>query len=155
MTRLAQVSSVEPYRLNLTWEDGTSQTADLAGLIALSRHFKVFATDPTAFAKVRVVNWGHGLEWENGLDYSAENIKRIADEQQTIDSVKLLCDFQDRFGLTNAQAGRALGYKVSQIKNFRSGTSRISHSVQVAINAMMENPVLLYAQFTSKDIHAA
>lgn len=147
MKRLAAVRTTDrPFTLLLQWDDGFEQQADLSGLIALSRHFAVFADDPDAFAKVRVINWGHGVAWENGLDYSAENLERIADEQADEDGRALIEDFQKRFKLTNEQVGRALGYKLSQVKNFKAGHTPVSPAVRIAIHTMKQEPTVLYAR---------
>jgi len=155
MTRLNKVSPLSktdaPFGLSLTWADGRAQTVDLSGLITFSRHFKVFAKSPDAFTKVSVINWGHGIEWENGLDYSAENLARIADEQPEETGPKLIATFKKRFDLTNEQVGRALGYKKSQIKNFRSGVTRVNPAVRVAIRTMLNDPTVLYARMGATD----
>jgi len=150
MTRLNNVSPLSktdtPFGLSLTWTDGRSQTIDLSGLITFSRHFRVFAKDPEAFTKVSVINWGHGIEWENGLDYSAENLARIADEQTEEAGPELIATFKKHFDLTNEQVGRALGYKKSQIKNFRNGVTRVNPAVRVAIHTMLNDPTVLYGR---------
>lgn len=146
MKRLKKVSAIGgTFILKLHWDDGGGQTADLSGLVLLSRHFKAFADEPKNFAKVKVINWGHGVEWENGLDYSTENLGRIADEQSIVDKNKLLREFQLKFSLTNEQLGRALGYKVSQVKNFKAG-AKIPAAVALATRTMTDNPTLLYAR---------
>jgi hypothetical protein len=62
------------FTLVLKWRNGTVQTVDLSGLIAESRHFRRFLDEPDTFHDVRVGNWGHGIAWSNGLDYSASNL---------------------------------------------------------------------------------
>tara|TARA_R110000751_G_scaffold45831_1_gene103658 strand:+ start:429 stop:929 length:501 start_codon:yes stop_codon:yes gene_type:complete len=147
MKRLESITVSElPFTLLLQWQTGTRQNADLSGLIALSRHFSIFADDPDAFAKVRIINWGHGIAWENGLDFSAENLARIADEQTDEDGRVLIEDFQKRFKLTNEQVGQALGYRVSQIKNFKSGHTVVSPAVRIALHTMKHDPTVLYAR---------
>ena len=139
MKRLVDVGATDtPFTLQLRWDDGVEQRADLSGVIALSRHFAVFSDDPDAFSKVRIINWGHGI--------SAENLARIADEQAEEDGRALIEDFQKRFKLTNAQVGQALGYKLSQIKNFKSGHTAVSPAVRIAIHAMKQEPTVLYAR---------
>ena len=147
MPRLKSVTALEGFILELTWDDGRRECADLSGLIAINPHFFVFSKDQDAFHKVQVINWGHGVEWENGLDYSAENLARIAAEQTTTDDAgtNLIKDFQDHYKLTNEQLGQAIGYKTSQIKNFKSG-SPIPAAVRTAIVHMNEQPTLLYAR---------
>ena len=155
MQRLKDVFETDkPFTLRLVWDDGFEQLADLSGLVALSRHFCVFADDAESFGRVTVINWGHGIAWENGLDYSAENLARIADEQAEEDGQALINDFQTRFKLTNAQVGRALGYKLSQIKNFKSGHTPVSPAVRIAIHTMKQEPTVLYARL-GKNLHSA
>lgn len=149
MKRLSTVTpSGEAFVLTLTWEDGSQQTANLSGLVNFSRHFKTFSGDPDSFNQVSVINWGHGIEWENGLDYSAENLARIANEQLDENDQTLIKDFQNQFKLTNEQTGQALGYKKSQIKNFKAGTTSLKPSTRIAIRTMIENPTVLHAIMT-------
>jgi len=71
-----------PWTINVTWVDGTMDTVDLIGLIYRSCHFRIFLDDPPAFRKVRVADFGGGIEWDNGLDYGADTMKALADEQR-------------------------------------------------------------------------
>ena len=147
MNRLKAVKSADaPFTLHLTWDNGSEQTVDLSGMIKGSRHFRVFKDDADAFNAVSVINWGHGIGWENGLDYSAENLAILVEEEAEQPNSAELIAFQKRFNLTNEQSGQALGYKVSQIKNFKSGTSLMPDAVHIAIRAMIRNPVVLYAR---------
>ncbi|MEQ9491814.1 MAG: DUF2442 domain-containing protein [Alphaproteobacteria bacterium] len=148
MRRLKDIAvcSDNPFALSLEWDDGHIERADLSGLVAANRHFRRFENNPEDFSKVRVINWGHGVEWQNGLDYSAENLARIASEQQTHDGRKVLSDFMSTFHLTAEGVARALGYSTSQIKNFKSRTSSLPSSARLAIQAMQENPTILYSR---------
>jgi len=147
--RLADVKALDGFVLELEWTDGHKNRADLSGLVMASKHFRTFADTPGDFKAVEVINWGDGIAWENGLDYSAENLLRIATMQAQHDDRTEIRDFQARFNLTNDQAGKALGYKVSQIKNFRSGHNPLPTSVRVAIRTMEEDPTILYAALAS------
>lgn len=152
MNRLKAVKPTDaPFSLLLTWDDGREQVADLSGMVAVSRHFGVFKDDPDAFNAVRVINWGHGIEWKNGLDYSAENLAMLTDEEAEQPSSAEIIAFQKRFNLTNEQSGKALGYKVSQIKNFKTGASLVPDAVHIAIRAMLRNPVVLYARLADSN----
>jgi hypothetical protein len=152
MNRLKNVKSSDaPFTLLLTWDDDSEQIADLSGMIAVSRHFSIFKKRPDEFSSVSVTNWGHGIEWENGLDYSAENLATLAEEEAERPNPDEIITFQKHFNLTNEQSGKALGYKVSQIKNFKSGTSLIPDAVHIAIRAMTRNPVVLYARLADSN----
>ena len=99
------------FSLVLSWRDGTEQAVDLSGLVAGSRHFHRFVDEPGTFRDARVVNWGHGIDWPNGLDYSAENLARIADAQAEQDDKDAFVAWQAAHRLTNEEAGTILGYK--------------------------------------------
>lgn len=133
-----------PFTLRLEWDDGAWQDADLGGLISRSRHFGAFRDDPDAFARVRVANWGHGVEWDNGLDYAAQNLARIADEQRHMDAEDFKA-WQDAMDLTNPEAGDVLGYKLAQIKNFRSGDAAIPVAVRIACRALAQDKTAFFA----------
>ncbi len=136
----------QAFCLKLIWRDGT-ETVDLSGLVAASRQFNVFAGGPDAFSKVQVDNWGHAVVWENGLDYSSENLARIANEQATKNACKMFLRWQESHDLTNDEVGDVLGDRKSQIKNFRSGASAIPNSVRMAIGAFEANPTMFYAHY--------
>jgi len=147
--RLAKATAKNGFILELEWTNGRKSRVNLSGLIMASKHFRVFANDQEAFKAIEIVNWGDGIAWENGLDYSAENLMRIATMQADQDDRLEIRDFQARFNLTNDQAGHALGYKVSQIKNFRAGHNPLPTSVKVAIRTMEDDPTILYAALAS------
>lgn len=140
-----------PFTLALRWQDGTTQTVDLSGLVAGSRHFRRFVDEPGTFRDARVINWGHGISWPNGLDYAAENLARIADEQEDRDDREEFVTWQTAHGLTNEEAGSVLGYKKSQIKNFRSGDSKIPVSVKIAMRAFDADPTMFFAHYRPGD----
>jgi hypothetical protein len=60
-----------------------------ASIIYRSRHFRAFLDDPGAFRKVKVTSFGGGVEWDNGLDYSADTLKTMADEQRPVTGADL------------------------------------------------------------------
>ena len=86
MDVLPRVKAVSPGRvpltLNVEWNDGTKSKVDMTGLVYSSRHFRVFAEDAAAFRQVKPDEFCTGIEWANGLDYSARTLKMLADEQK-------------------------------------------------------------------------
>jgi hypothetical protein len=83
LPRIKSVSAARaPWTINVTWVDGRKDRVDLTGLIHRSRHFRVFLDDPGAFRKVHMADFGGGIEWENGLDYGADTVKMLAEEQR-------------------------------------------------------------------------
>lgn len=78
LPRLQDISfGNKPYTMNIIWTDGSQGIADFYDIILDSIHFCVFLDDIEEFKKCRIINWGHGIEWENGLDFSADSIKEL------------------------------------------------------------------------------
>lgn len=148
--RLEDVAATgKPYELALTWRDGKSQTVNLGGLLAMRPRLGGMFANPEDFADVRVIAWGHGIEWANGLDCSAEMLAGIAEIQklQSSDGAALIKDWQRRHKLSAKEAGELLGYKTAQITNYRSGKSKLPAAVRIAIHAMDEDPNLFAALY--------
>jgi hypothetical protein len=55
-------------------------------------------------------------------------------------SVPLFTHWRLQLGLTQPQAGRALGYKLRQIQNFEGGQEPIPRAVQLAMLYLMDHP---------------
>ncbi len=88
MTTIARIATEPGFILVATFSgEETPRRADLTGLIARSRWFRPLADQPEAFAKVKIINRGGGLEWPvetefGNLDLSADTVLRIAQEQE-------------------------------------------------------------------------
>lgn len=75
--RIVALSRVRDFVLRAEFADGRVIEADLSGLIGRSSHFQVFADDPEAFGRFKLVHGGSGIEWENGRDFSASALARL------------------------------------------------------------------------------
>jgi hypothetical protein len=84
LPRVKAVKAGPKFTLDIEWADGRKSKADLAGLIHDSKHFRVFADDEKAFRNVKPVSWGNGIEWDNGLDFSANALKKLSDVTASI-----------------------------------------------------------------------
>lgn len=81
LPRIKTAKVMAPYTLRVAWQDGRIDTVNLEGMIA---EFAPFAPlrEPAMFATVRVMEYGDGLEWEGGFDYSADTLRQLADDQR-------------------------------------------------------------------------
>ena len=79
LPRIDKVRVERPYTLNIRWRQGGRDRVDLSDMV---NRFPPFATlkDERAFAAARVVDFGTGIEWRNGLDISAAVLHRLARE---------------------------------------------------------------------------
>lgn len=74
------VPADDDFALSVTWEDGSRSQVSLAGPV---HRLKLFAPlrDPDTFRRVRIADWGWAIEWPGGLDYSADSLWRLSQEQ--------------------------------------------------------------------------
>jgi len=146
---LPRVKSVHaarvPWTLKVTWADGTKDRVDLTGLVHRSRHFRVFLNQPGAFRKVRVADFGGGVEWENGLDYGADTLKMTADEQRPLRG-KDLSAFQSELNLTTAETAALLGLAERTVRAYR-GAKELPRSVAIALRAIRASNTVLAAHY--------
>src|SRR5215471_1886949 len=123
LPRVKRVSTARArWTLNVTWADGRKDRVDLTGLIHRSRHFRTFLDNPILFRKVRVADFGGGIEWENGLDYGADTLRTMADEQRPVTGADLVA-FESALGLTTAETAALLGLATRSVRAYRKAKS--------------------------------
>src|SRR5580658_745448 len=72
MRTIESVKATGPAELRLRWSDGAQATLDLSGW--LEKPAFAALRDPAAFAQVKIGDWGHGLEWLNGVEAGADSL---------------------------------------------------------------------------------
>ena len=144
LARLKTVKALAAGRLKLSWRDGGTAVCDLTGLIARSRALAAL-NEATVFAKAKVIDWGAGVGWPNGLDLSVQTLQRIAAEQTAFDAQSFRT-WQAEVGLSNQETADALGLTLGTIKNYRKGHA-IPPAIAVACRAMLNDPHVLAAHY--------
>lgn len=135
------------FSLAVTWDNDETTDIDLTGLVHRSKHFSRFIGDPDAFKAVRVTDWGYTLEWENGLDWPAPNLQRMANEQRAVTGADLK-QWQKQASLSNAETADVLGVTLNTIKNWRSAPGKpLPSTAQIAVRALRDNELTLAAHF--------
>ena len=146
LPRVKAVSTARaPWTLNVSWADGTKDRIDLTGLIHRSRHFRVFLDDPAAFRKVHVADFGGGIEWKNGLDYGADTIKMLADEQRPLRGTDLVA-FESQLNLSTAETAALLGLAERTVRGYRAA-ERLPQAVAIAIRTIRASNTVLAAHY--------
>ena len=143
--RIEDVKVIAPYTLVITWKNGHEDSVDMEGVI---HHYENFAPlrDPDTFASVRTINWGHGIEWENGIDYSRDSLAFLAQEQNEMTAQDMKAWQNDR-GLSNAEAADWMDVALSTWKTYITPGKRIPRPVQIAARAAADHPGLFSAHF--------
>ncbi|MEI7606689.1 MAG: DUF2442 domain-containing protein [Rhodospirillaceae bacterium] len=75
MITIVKAAALAPFRVSVTWGDGSASTLDLATTFALGGVFTPLA-DPAAFAAVKVGRRGRSLCW---LDPDGDEVDLCAD----------------------------------------------------------------------------
>ena len=146
MPRVKAVSAAKlPFVLNVEWNDGSKSRVDLTGLVHSSQHFKVFADDLDAFRKVQPDEYGVGIEWANGLDYSANTLKALADEQKPM-SGKYLELFEKLLKLSTEETAHLMKVDRRTILNWRQ-SNKLPVAVGIAIRRFQSDPTAFAAHY--------
>ena len=146
LPRIKSVSaSRTPWTLNVTWADGTKDRVNLTGLIHRSRHFRVFLDNAAEFRKVYLSAFGGGIEWRNGLDYGADTLKMMADEQRPVSGRDLVA-FQSALNLSTAETAALLGLAERTVRAYRRARW-LPQSVAIAIRAIRASHTVLAAHY--------
>lgn len=146
LPRIKSVSAArQPWTLSVTWADGTKDRVDLTGLIYQSRHFRVFLDNPTAFRRVHLADFGGGVEWENGLDYGADTLRMMADEQRPMTGADLIT-FESQFDLSTAETAALLGLAERTVRAYRT-VKEVPQSIAIAIRTIRASKTVLAAHY--------
>ena len=145
LPRIKSVTARASWTLHVTWADRKKDQIDLTGLIHRSRHFRVFLNQPSAFRKIHVADFGGGIEWENGLDYGADTLKMMADEQRPVSGADLVI-FESELGLSTAETAALLGFAERTVRAYRNA-KRLPQSVAIAIRTIRASNTVLAAHY--------
>lgn len=144
--RIISVTAVRrSFVLAVTWSDGRKSRVDMTGLVHRSPHFRVFIEDMAAFARVAPDEYGTGVEWENGLDYSARTLLMLADDQSSV-AGRYLKQFEARHGLTIDETAQILDVTTRTIKNWRDAAV-LPRMVYIALRRFETDPTALAAVY--------
>lgn len=139
-----------PFVLDVTWQNGTRSRVDLTGLIHRSRHFRVFTGRPSEFRKVRVINYGTGIGWENGLDYAAATLKTMAEEQRPMTGAELSA-FQERNRLNTRETAALLDIAERTVRAYRRARA-LPQPIAIALRAFDADGTILAAHYKPVDV---
>lgn len=130
-----RIESVKPLRgttLEVRYASGQAVSVDMA---ELAERFAVFADlkKPAFFRRAKVADWGHTLEWPNGEGLDADRVMDMALEQQGRTDTLTFRHWQERHGLSLAQAAAAIGMTRRTASQYRTGTRPVPRTVLLAL----------------------
>jgi Protein of unknown function (DUF2442) len=151
LPRVNSVTAGPNFTLSIVWQDGSRAKADLTGLIHSSQHFSTFIEDPAAFRKVKPLAWGNGVEWESGLDYSANTLKELADEQKPMKG-KELSQFVAAKKLNNEEFAEMLGCTVKTVRSYFA-SKEVPQWVAITVRCFQRDDTIFAAHFRPVEVN--
>lgn len=147
LPRVKSVTAVRgaPWTLNVVWDDDKRSRVDLTGLVHRSRHFKVFLNDAAAFRTVRVIDFGGGIAWDNGLDYGADTLKTMAEEQRRLTGADLV-QFESAHDLSTAETATMLGLAERTVRAYRS-RRELPQTIAISLRMLWSSSTRLAAHY--------
>jgi len=100
----------------------------------MAERLPVFAElkHPDFFQQAAVTDWGHSLQWPNGEGLDADRLMEMALEQARRTDTLTFRHWQDRNGLSLAQAAAAIGLLRRTVSQYRTGVRPIPRTVALA-----------------------
>jgi hypothetical protein len=124
---------VGPLRVEIVWSTGETLSVDLSDCV--KPPFDVL-TDPVFFARMKRDDWGHGLDWPDGLDLGADRLYELCRRQAGLPTISEFNDWMARNGMTLATAAETLGMTRQKISDYRTGGRPIPKVVGLACKAI-------------------
>ncbi|HEX3652096.1 MAG TPA: DUF2442 domain-containing protein [Rhizomicrobium sp.] len=127
---LVAVRAIEPGVLSLKWSDGTRARVDL-GRTLQQRAFRALR-DENAFARVRIGEWGHSIEWPSGIGLSADTLWLETLSATGHGDTRAFLEWRMRHGLSLTKAADALGVSRRMAAYYSNGEKRVPRPILLA-----------------------
>ena len=149
MDTLPRVKSVtaskKRWSLEVVWTDNRKSRVDFTGLVHRSKHFRIFVDDPKAFQKVTPVNYGSGIGWDNGLDYSAITLQTLAEEQRPMKGRDLIA-FEEKHDLNTAEMAALLEVAERTVRAYKASDT-LPSTIAMSLRSLDADPARFAAHY--------
>jgi len=127
---IAAVKAKPPSRLAVEWSDGTRAELDIGALLR-SRPFKR-VRERAEFARVRVGEWGHSVEWPSGAELGAETLWLETLSAIGRDDTRDFLEWRLRHGLSLSKTAEALGISRRMVAYYSNGEKPVPRPILLA-----------------------
>ncbi len=141
---IKKLNVLEGLRLAVTWKSGATEIVDMSGTIAGIVSMDALE-DPALFATARVAAYGRAVEWDGGIDYSADSIHELAIEQNRQFTGPMFKAWQEAIGLSNSETAELLDVDLSTVKNYRAKVKSLPRVVRFACDGLAANRQMVRA----------
>lgn len=125
------VRVVAPLTLELDWSTKETLRVKLTAVVSKFKAFEPLKT-PALFTGVRVDEWGHALEWPEGLDMGADRLYELCREQADLPTASQFNAWMAQHHLSLTDAANALGMTRRMMTYYRTGARPIPKVVMLA-----------------------
>lgn len=130
MRTIERVKAVGATRLSLVWSDGSKAEVDLRDW--LKKPAFAALRDPAEFAKVKIGDWGHSLEWPSGVEAGADALWLETLAASRRDDTRAFLEWRQRHGLSLTGAAEALGLSRRMVAYYSNGEKPVPKTVLLA-----------------------
>jgi hypothetical protein len=115
--------------IEIIWSTGETLCVDLSNYLAAPYDG---LRDAECFAAMQVDEWGHGLNWADGLDMGADRLYELCREQAGLPTASAFNTWMQRNSLSLATAAETLGMTRRMIAYYRTGARPIPRYIALA-----------------------
>ncbi len=132
INRIVSCKPLRNMKMAVQYSGGQTVTVDFS---ELPERFAVFADmrNRDFFKRAQVTDYGHTLEWPNGEGLDADRIMEMALEQQGRVDTLAFRQWQDRNGLSLAEAAAAIGVARRTVSQYRTGARPVPRMALLAL----------------------
>jgi hypothetical protein len=128
---ITAVKVIDKMKLEISWNTGEVLAADLTETVNQVKAFELLGNS-AFFSKVQIEEWGHGLDWPEGLDMGADRLYHLCRKQAGLFSPDVFDEWIKKNQLSLSTAADALGMTRRMIAHYRSGSRPIPKTIQLA-----------------------
>ena len=130
MRTIESVKAIGSAQLRLRWSDGAQAELDLSDW--LEKPAFAALRDPAEFARVRIGDWGHSLEWPSGVGAGADNLWLETLSALKRQDARTFLEWRLRNGLSLSKAAEALGLSRRMVAYYSNAEKPVPRTVLLA-----------------------
>ncbi len=127
---ILRAEATAPACLSLWWSDGARADIDLSD--ALKGRGFASLRDPAEFARAKVGDWGHSVEWPSGVELGADSLWFETLSATGRADARAFLEWRLRHALSLSKAADALGVSRRMVAYYSNGEKRVPKPILLA-----------------------
>ena len=130
MRTIESAKATGPAKLRLRWSDGAQAELDLSDW--LEKPAFAALHDPAEFARVKIGDWGHSLEWPSGAEAGADSLWLETLSALKRQDARTFLEWRLKNGLSLSKAAEALGLSRRMVAYYSNAEKPVPRTVLLA-----------------------